>query len=103
MNQTTLESRTFRRQGIETSDLYKEAQDIQRRFHNGGWFLGGFLGLYFAIKLIGLSVLRPREDYEIDQTSCFSCARCFMSCPNEHIRLETLKGGELIHVQETAN
>ncbi len=102
VNQTTLESRTFRRMGTETSALYSEAQAIQKKFHTGGWFLGGFLGLFFATKLIRLSVLRPRIDYEINQTSCFSCARCFMSCPNEHIRLETLKGASLEPVERVS-
>ncbi len=49
--------------------------------------LGGFLGLVFGSKLIGLSVRRERKGYEPDRAECLSCGRCIEMCPVEHVRL----------------
>lgn len=53
----------------------------------GGWFFGGFIGLIVGFKLVGFSFWRRRADYEPDQGGCFGCARCFLSCPQERVRL----------------
>ena len=35
----------------------------------------------------------PREDkYYVDQGACVACARCYLSCPREHLRLKRLRG-----------
>ena len=49
--------------------------------------LGAFMGLVVGGKLIGVSLRKKRVDYVIDQATCFSCARCFKSCPRELLRL----------------
>jgi ferredoxin len=63
-----------------------QAARVERRFAIGTAIFGGWAGLVIGIKLISLSVLRRRTDYEPDRGSCFACARCFESCPNEIIR-----------------
>jgi ferredoxin len=101
--QTTLESRTFRSQEKPTQELFDEAKAIRKQFRIGGWFLGGFLGLMFAIKLIRLSVVRPRTDYEIDRVSCYSCSRCFEYCPYERVTYENTQKAALLNIQTNAN
>lgn len=53
----------------------------------GGWILGGFVGLVIGLKLLGFSFWRKRTDYEPDAGGCFGCARCFLYCPQERVRL----------------
>ncbi len=84
--ETTLESRTFRSTGTPQSELFAKAISIRKQFYYGGWILGGFLGLVFMLKLIGLSVRRTRVDYEPDPGSCLNCGRCFTYCPKEHVK-----------------
>lgn len=98
--ETSLETRTFRTMGQATEELMEEAKEIQRQFHIGGWILGAFIGLFFGIKLIRFSMVRPQVDYEIDKTSCYSCTRCFDSCPNEHVRTGTLEERPLVNVEK---
>ena len=92
--ETTLESKTFRATGTTSRELFNKSITIRKRFYTGGWILGGFIGLVFALKLIGLSVRRTRTDYEPDRAACFSCARCFSYCPKEHVRLKNNKSNE---------
>lgn len=79
--ETTDETDAFRATGKTTAQLYEEARAVQHQFKIGGWFLGGFLGLIFGLKLINLSVYRKQEIYEADRGHCFSCGRCFDYCP----------------------
>jgi NosR/NirI family nitrous oxide reductase transcriptional regulator len=84
--ETTIETRTFRASGKPVEQLFLEAQAIQGKFKTGGWLLGGFLGLIFCIKLINLAVRKKQTEYTTDTGTCFSCARCFASCPIEQER-----------------
>ena len=79
--ETTDETDAFRATGKSTVELYAEAREVQRQFKIGGWFLGGFLGLLFCVKLINLSVFRKQDIYEADRGNCYSCGRCFEYCP----------------------
>ena len=87
--ETTLESRTFRSKGTSVQELYDRATDIRNKFHTGGWILGGFLGLVFTMKLMGLSVRRTRTDYEPNRFSCISCGRCIEFCPIDKDKIKT--------------
>jgi len=91
LEETTLESRTFRGTGTPLSELFDTAFGIQQNFKSGGWILGAFLGFIFGLKIMSLSVPRQRMDYEPDRTECLSCGRCFEYCPREHVRLKALK------------
>ena len=60
------------------------------RFDLGGMLFGGWCGLVIGAKLVTLSFTRRRKDYEADPAACFSCARCYASCPIEQERLAAL-------------
>ncbi len=85
--ESTLETRTFRAMGTSEPELMEQAVTLRSQFKLGGWLLGGFLGLVFAVKLIGISVVRRRTDYLVDKNACFSCGRCFEYCPNDEQHL----------------
>lgn len=77
----SLEREAFFTSGLPADDLYAEARSVQARFAVGGAVLGAVLALIACAKLLGLSVWRSQTDYEPDRAQCFSCARCFASCP----------------------
>lgn len=77
----TLESEAFRASLRTNDELYAEAHAVRAGFAPRSAWLGAFLGLVVACKLISLSVIRKREDYEADRQACVSCARCFPYCP----------------------
>lgn len=76
-----IDVRTFLSSGKSTEQLVLEADGIRRQFYNGGWILGGFMGLVIGTSLIGLSTFRKREDWEPNKVNCVSCARCMDYCP----------------------
>jgi ferredoxin len=71
----------------EQATLLPAAVEKRNALALGGWFFGGFVGLVVGCKLVGFSFWRRRRDYEPDQGGCFGCARCFLSCPQERVRL----------------
>jgi NosR/NirI family transcriptional regulator, nitrous oxide reductase regulator len=79
----TLETDAFRAAGTPDEELFAQALTIRAQMKTGGWLLGGFIGLVFGFKLIGLSTVRTRKDYQINKTHCFSCARCCDYCPSD--------------------
>ena len=88
---TTDASLAFRATGKEVEQLYKDSSSIRSKFGQGGWFLGGFVGMVIGLKLIGVSVWRQRTDYEADKASCLACGRCFQYCPKERARIKKAK------------
>lgn len=70
--------------------LLTSAVEIRRRFVLSGWLFGGWAGLVVGAKLIGLSLRPARTDFEPDRGACVACARCFLSCPNERVRVGLL-------------
>jgi polyferredoxin len=95
--ESTLETRTFRSLGKPNKVLYEEAREIQDGFKTGGWFLGGFLGLIFGIKLINLSVRKKHVEYTTNTGNCLSCARCFDYCPFEQERIQSLNRTSILN------
>lgn len=81
----TLETKTFRTKGTPQEELLAQAVKIRAQMNLGGWLLGGFLGLIFGLKLIGLSIVRTRKDYEVNRPTCFSCGRCCSYCPSDNL------------------
>ena len=82
-SEMTVESEAFRRSDRTIPELYQQVRTAKEDFRRwSGWF-GAFLGLVVAGKLIALSVVRRRTDYEADRGDCVSCARCFAYCPVE--------------------
>lgn len=77
----SLESEAARMSGQSLSGWMRQAEERKRWFRSGSAVMGGFLGIVFALRMIGLSRVRVRTEYEIDRERCFSCGRCFASCP----------------------
>jgi ferredoxin len=78
---TTIESEAFRATDTPNQKLYDEAVKIKSGFGVGGKWFGAFIGLVIGGKLIAVSILRKRTDYEPDRGTCYSCGRCFKYCP----------------------
>jgi polyferredoxin len=89
--QTTYASDAFRNTGQGLARLYDEAIAQQQRFVRIGGWLGAWMGLVLAVKLIHLAVRRRRTDYHPEQAGCVSCGRCFTSCPVELVRLGLIR------------
>ncbi len=77
----------FRNTGRPARDLLAEALALRQRFQVGGAWLGAWVGLVVAVKLLHLSIRRRRTDYQPDKANCVSCGRCFWYCPHEQLRL----------------
>ena len=78
---TNIESEAFRGSDKPMDTLYAEAVELKAGFGRGGRWLGAFIGLVIGCKLIAVSILRKRENYEPDRGACYSCGRCFKYCP----------------------
>ena len=77
----TDESEAFDKLGIPAAELHRQALDIHGQFARWSWVLGAWLGLAFGIRMISLSVLRHRREYQIDMAACVACGRCYSACP----------------------
>lgn len=77
----SLESEAARMSGQLLSGWMRQAEERKQWFRSGSAVMGGFLGVVFALRMIRLSRVRVRTEYEIDRERCFSCGRCFESCP----------------------
>ena len=91
----TLESEAFRGTGRPAEELYAQAAEVVRRFRAGGALLGAFCGLAIGMRLLGQSGTPRRKTYTIDQDECVSCARCFLACPRERLRLKAARDARL--------
>jgi NosR/NirI family nitrous oxide reductase transcriptional regulator len=60
---------------------YQRGAAVQQWFDTGSWVLGGWIGLVFGLKLVGMSLRRRRDTYSIDVASCVHCGRCYNVCP----------------------
>jgi NAD-dependent dihydropyrimidine dehydrogenase PreA subunit len=89
---TTDASAAYRATGKPLTALFDEAREVRARYVRAGGWGGGWVGLVIALKLVTLAIKRRRTDYEADQTRCVACGRCYLSCPQEHLRLQTKYG-----------
>jgi ferredoxin len=78
---TTVESSAFRASDTPNEKLFAEAVVLKDGFGRGGKWFGALIGLVIGCKLIAVSILRKRTDYEPDRGTCYSCGRCFKYCP----------------------
>lgn len=74
------------------TQIYRKALEKKRQFVVVGAYLGGAAGLIIALRLIGLSIFRPHDDYCTDRGECLACARCFPVCPQQRIRYPQTPG-----------
>jgi ferredoxin len=87
---TTDASDAFRNTGRPAEELYREADELRKRFAFAGGLLGAWAGLVVGLKLIQLSRRPRRTEYAADRSGCVSCGRCFWYCPKEQARLGLL-------------
>lgn len=78
---TTVASAAFRSSDTPNEELFAQAVALKSRFATAGRWFGAFVGLIIGCKLIAVSILRKRTDYEPDRGTCLSCGRCFKYCP----------------------
>jgi NosR/NirI family nitrous oxide reductase transcriptional regulator len=83
----TSEALSLERAERDPEALLKSAAELRHRFALAGMIFGGWVGLVLGAKLVSLSLRTRRTDFEPDRGTCFACARCFRSCPNELVRL----------------
>lgn len=89
------EIRAFVHSGRPSTDVYAEAALVRGRFQLGSWLFGGWVGLMIGLRLIGLSVRRHRTHYEIDQSACVLCGRCYDVCPLDRADAKTPVPGQM--------
>lgn len=86
VEEPTLATEAFARQGRPAQELYQQAAAIHRKYELGGTLLGVWLGLIFGARMIRLSVRRHRVEYDVDPAACVTCGRCLEVCPVERQR-----------------
>ncbi len=94
VSDTTDASQAFRESGRPTEDLNAHAAEITGNVTQGAGWAGAFIGLVIALRLIGLSTRRTREDYLADRALCVACGRCFEFCPVDPRNRQPQDGGE---------
>lgn len=80
--ETSDASDSFRGSGRSIVDLYAEAEAVKAKFAIGTPLYGLFMGVVIGGRLVRLARRTQREDYEISQTLCVACGRCFTHCPH---------------------
>jgi ferredoxin len=83
----TPEALSLERAAGNPAEILAAAADLRRRFDLACGLFGGWIGLVIGLKLVALSLRPSRTDYEPDRGACVACARCFIACPNERVRL----------------
>ncbi|MBN1516448.1 4Fe-4S binding protein [Candidatus Sumerlaeota bacterium] len=80
---STNASDAFRMSGATKQELLADARSLRQAFRIGGAGAGAFAGLAFGLLILGSSVHRTRDEYNVDRATCFSCARCIPYCPED--------------------
>ena len=93
-NLTTVQELALSRAQKEAAELLPEAVAVRRRFVLAGALFGVWIALVIGLKQLGFSFWRKRTDYEPDRAGCLACARCFLSCPQERVRLGLMPAEE---------
>ena len=83
----TPEALSLRRATDNRDEVLTTAANLRRRFDFACMLFGGWVGLVFGVKFLTLSIRSSRVDYEPDRGACVACARCFIVCPGERVRL----------------
>lgn len=89
LDEQTDQSEAFRVLGVPSETLYADAREVRQKYKTGGTWLGIWLGLVLALKIITIRKERGRREYETDSAHCMACGRCYLSCPIERKRLNT--------------
>ncbi len=93
-NLTKVEELALSRAQKEAPELLPAAVEARRRFTLAGALFGVWVALVLGFKQLGFSFWRKRTDYEPDRGACVGCARCFLACPQERVRLGLMPAEE---------
>ncbi len=101
LDEQTLETEAWRSTGEALDVLTARARAAERGYLWGGALLGAWCGLAVACRLAAAARTVREDEYHIDHAACVSCARCFLSCPREHLRLKELRGEAVPSTKES--
>lgn len=80
-----LEVEAFYMKGRTMEELTATKDAIVADYRKYATWAGAMIGLVLAIALMRFSIKRRRETYEIDQSACVACGRCFEYCPQNRV------------------
>lgn len=76
-----LEVEGFYVKGRTVEELTQSRDAVVAEYRTYATWAGALMGMVLAVALIRFSVKRRRETYQIDQSACVACGRCFEYCP----------------------
>lgn len=76
-----LEVEGFYIKGRTVEELAQSRDAVVAEYRTYATWAGALMGMVLAVALIRFSVKRRRETYQIDQSACVACGRCFEYCP----------------------
>lgn len=80
-----LEVEAFYIKGRTMEELTATKDNIVAEYRTYSTWAGAMIGLVLAVALMRFSIKRRRETYEIDQSACVACGRCFEYCPQNRV------------------
>lgn len=89
----------YRNLGLADEELHARAAAVVGQFEIGAPILGSFLGFVVGFKLLQLSRSGSNHEYDIAQSRCVACGRCFEYCPHHPknvalLQQLTVEGGQ---------
>lgn len=76
-----LEVEGFYVKGRTVEELTQSRDAVVAEYRTYATWAGALMGMVLAVALIRFSVKRRRDTYQIDQSACVACGRCFEYCP----------------------
>jgi ferredoxin len=86
LTEQTRQSEAYRKTGLPSEHIYRQAREIRGRFQIGGALFGLWCALTAGSSLGSIFSRRPPREYEPDPAHCLACGRCYLSCPVERER-----------------
>jgi len=90
----TDESLAFRSAGTPVAELQKEVSAVVSNIRLGSCILGIFIALAIMARLFNFSKRREQKDYQVDNSLCVCCGRCYNVCPRDKRNRIMLKESE---------
>lgn len=90
----TDESLAFRSSGTPVAELQKEVSSVVSNIRLGSCILGIFMALAIMARLFDFSKRREQKDFQVENSLCVCCGRCYNVCPREKRNRIILKEGE---------
>lgn len=85
-----LEVETFNAMGRNIEELKTEVDGIKHYYMIYSHLAGAIIGFVIGMKLLNLSLKRSRKTYEIEQSKCTVCGKCFNYCPQNKVKVKVI-------------